>query len=186
MDDMIIVLLRIIFPLLMISLGGVFCNLLNDILTAKGRSGIIIKSIFLGSYVISSSCNYLINMIDLFTKPFSIYSKVYDFHPSLLNFLWLFSYLVYVALILYSILSSDKSENKDIENVSLKNRKVDTLLCFLFGFIGAHRFYEGKKITGVIWLLTCGCFGIGALIDLYVILNGTSTDKEGNFIKSWN
>jgi TM2 domain-containing membrane protein YozV len=42
------------------------------------------------------------------------------------------------------------------------------LLCFV-GFCGIHRFYAGRVITGVVWLLTFGLLGIGQLIDLLLI-----------------
>jgi TM2 domain-containing membrane protein YozV len=40
---------------------------------------------------------------------------------------------------------------------------------WLFGFTGAHRFYFGKQITGIIWFFTFGLLGIGWLIDILLI-----------------
>ncbi|MDG2021546.1 MAG: NINE protein [Phycisphaerales bacterium] len=42
------------------------------------------------------------------------------------------------------------------------------LLCFV-GVCGIHRLYNGRIITGVIWLLTGGLFMIGQIIDLFLI-----------------
>ncbi len=42
-------------------------------------------------------------------------------------------------------------------------------LLWIFGFTGAHRFYYGRPITGVIWLLTLGLLGVGWLIDIFFI-----------------
>lgn len=46
---------------------------------------------------------------------------------------------------------------------------VGYLLWIIFGLVGAHRFYYGKRTTGVIWFFTIGLLGIGWLIDLFLI-----------------
>jgi TM2 domain-containing membrane protein YozV len=48
-------------------------------------------------------------------------------------------------------------------------------LLWIFGFIGAHRFYYGKQVTGVVWFFTFGLFLIGWIIDLFLI---PSMDRE--------
>ena len=50
------------------------------------------------------------------------------------------------------------------------NKWVSLALCILGGFIGAHKFYEGKGGMGVLYCLTVGLFGIGIFIDAINIL----------------
>lgn len=42
-------------------------------------------------------------------------------------------------------------------------------LLWIFGFIGAHRFYYGRQISGVIWFFTLGLLFVGWIIDLFLI-----------------
>jgi TM2 domain-containing membrane protein YozV len=42
-------------------------------------------------------------------------------------------------------------------------------LCWIFGFLGMHRFYYGKPITGTIWFFTLGLLFIGWIIDAFLI-----------------
>ncbi|ADW17722.1 hypothetical protein Despr_1568 [Desulfobulbus propionicus DSM 2032] len=48
-------------------------------------------------------------------------------------------------------------------------------IAWLFGFIGAHRFYYGKPISGTIYFFTLGIFFIGWIVDLFLI---PSMDRE--------
>ncbi|MEN3792877.1 TM2 domain-containing protein [Fulvimarina sp. MAC3] len=52
-----------------------------------------------------------------------------------------------------------------------KSKAVSYLLwcsCF-FGVCGIHRFYNGRPVSGTIWLLTFGFLFIGQIIDLLLI-----------------
>lgn len=64
--------------------------------------------------------------------------------------------------------------------MNAKSKMVALLLCIFLGTLGIHRFYVGKIGTGIIWLLTCGCFGIGYIVDIVMIATGKFTDKAGN------
>jgi TM2 domain-containing membrane protein YozV len=55
--------------------------------------------------------------------------------------------------------------------------KMVGYLLWILGFTGAHRFYYGKPITGTLWFFTLGLFGIGWLIDFFLI---PSMDREAD------
>lgn len=40
---------------------------------------------------------------------------------------------------------------------------------WLFGFLGAHRFYYGKPVSGTIYFFTLGLLGVGWIIDLFLM-----------------
>lgn len=50
------------------------------------------------------------------------------------------------------------------------NKGVAFALCLFFGAWGIHRFYEGRILSGIIYLCTSGFLGIGVIIDLIAIL----------------
>ncbi|MET1080422.1 MAG: TM2 domain-containing protein [Pseudomonas sp.] len=55
--------------------------------------------------------------------------------------------------------------------------KVMGYLLWILGFLGAHRFYYGKPLTGTLWFFTLGLLGIGWLIDLFLI---PAMDREAD------
>ncbi len=62
---------------------------------------------------------------------------------------------------------------------------------WIFGFMGAHRFYFGRPVTGTIWFFTLGLFFIGWIVDLFLI-PGMDRDAdrrfrpgEANYTLSW-
>src|SRR6185503_3926678 len=59
--------------------------------------------------------------------------------------------------------------------------KLIGYLLWIFGFTGAHRFYYGKPITGTIWFFTLGLFGIGWLIDVFLI-PGMDREADRRFV----
>lgn len=42
---------------------------------------------------------------------------------------------------------------------------LDFFICFFFGFLGVHKFREGKIGMGLLYLFTLGLFGFGWLFD---------------------
>jgi TM2 domain-containing membrane protein YozV len=49
------------------------------------------------------------------------------------------------------------------------HNKLIGYILWIFGFMGAHRFYYGKPLTGTIWFFTLGLFLIGWIVDLFLI-----------------
>lgn len=50
-------------------------------------------------------------------------------------------------------------------------------LLWIFGFLGSHRFYYGRPISGTLWFCTFGLLGIGWIVDLFLI---PSMDQEAD------
>ena len=42
-------------------------------------------------------------------------------------------------------------------------------IAWIFGFMGLHRFYFGKPLSGIIWFFTLGLLFIGWIVDLFLI-----------------
>lgn len=63
-----------------------------------------------------------------------------------------------------------------------KSPAFAALLCGLLGFTGAHHFYLGNIIKGIIYLPFCG-FIIAPAIDLFKMLKGKLRNPKGGFVK---
>lgn len=49
------------------------------------------------------------------------------------------------------------------------HNKLIGYILWVFGFMGAHRFYFGKPVTGTIYFFTLGLLFVGWIIDLFLI-----------------
>ena len=64
-------------------------------------------------------------------------------------------------------------------------------LLWIFGFLGAHRFYYGRPVSGTIYFFTLGLFLIGWIVDLFLMprLEATAARRyqpgEKNFTLAW-
>lgn len=52
----------------------------------------------------------------------------------------------------------------------VKNKWIALALCIFLGFLGAHKFYEGKILLGLVYLCTMGFFGLGIFLDFFSLL----------------
>lgn len=69
-----------------------------------------------------------------------------------------------------SNVNQNTNANVGVVGGNAKNKWVAFALCLFAGWLGAHKFYEGKIVMGVLYLFTCGLFGFGVLVDLIIIL----------------
>lgn len=51
-----------------------------------------------------------------------------------------------------------------------KQKKITFLACLIGGMVGAHKFYEEKYLTGLLYLITCGFCLIAVVIDLIKLI----------------
>ena len=50
-------------------------------------------------------------------------------------------------------------------------------LLWIFGFMGAHRFYYGRPLTGTLYFFTLGLLFVGWIVDLFLI---PGMDRDAN------
>lgn len=66
--------------------------------------------------------------------------------------------------------NTNTNVNAAMLGVRVKNKWVAFFLCLFLGYLGVHKFYEGRVGMGILYLLTAGLFGIGWIIDCIVLL----------------
>jgi len=59
------------------------------------------------------------------------------------------------------------------------NYTVAWVLLTFLGIFGIHRFYLGKWLTGILYLLTVGLFGIGIIYDYWTLNEQISSQNAG-------
>ena len=58
--------------------------------------------------------------------------------------------------------------------------KLIGYILWIFGFMGAHRFYYGRPVIGTIYFFTLGLLFVGWIIDLFLI-PGMDRDADQRF-----
>ena len=66
--------------------------------------------------------------------------------------------------------NTNNNINAAMFGIRTRNKWVAFFLCLFLGFLGAHKFYEGKAGAGILYLFTGGLFGIGWFIDCITLL----------------
>ena len=71
------------------------------------------------------------------------------------------------------LLQMDESKWVMIQSLQFKDPTVSLILSILIGTLGVDRFFIGDTGLGIGKLLTCGGFGIWAIIDWFLIMGAT-------------
>jgi hypothetical protein len=79
--------------------------------------------------------------------------------------------------------NNNNNNNSDMLGLGAKSQSVTLgLWClWLVGLCGIHRLYLGHYGSGILYLLTLGLCGIGTIVDLVLILNGSLKPKGSNY-----
>lgn len=121
----------------------------------------------------SKTIGYIVWLIGFFGAHRFYYGRritgtIWFFTLGLVGIGWLIDLLL--------IPSMDRAADRRFQPGPIDYNLAWILLTFL-GLFGAHRFYLGKWITGLIYLVSGGLFGIGWLFDLWT-LNQQVSDRN--------
>ena len=68
---------------------------------------------------------------------------------------------------------------------SIRTRRTSLILCIFLGWLGIHRFYNRKYVTGLIQMFRFGGYSIWWLIDIFQIFSGGFRDKNGRRFREY-
>ena len=66
-----------------------------------------------------------------------------------------------------------------VTTTSDKSKTTALLLCIFLGWMGAHYFYVGRIMRGIVSLFTFNLFGIGRIYDIVKVALGGLKDNTG-------
>ena len=72
--------------------------------------------------------------------------------------------------------NSNQNQNTNVNAVGMpyarpRNKWVALFLCIFLGYIGGHKFYEGKGGLGIVYAFTFGFFFVGIFLDFFSLLS---------------
>jgi TM2 domain containing protein len=88
-----------------------------------------------------------------------------------------------IPFIREKLLSLDESKWVTFQSLPLKDTTTSLILSILIGGLGVDRFYIGDTGLGIFKLLTCGGFGVGTIVDWFLIM-GATREKNTNLLLS--
>jgi TM2 domain-containing membrane protein YozV len=77
-------------------------------------------------------------------------------------------------------LSNTQASTQEPKAVNNTHSIVVGYILWIFGFMGAHRFYYGRPISATIYFFTLGLFLIGWFVDLFLI-PGMDRDADASY-----
>lgn len=91
------------------------------------------------------------------------------------------SAIVYICVAFFLLLFSPfilyfKGKKDREDNDGFVVWLMSLVVSFFLGTAGGLKFYEGKIAMGILYMFTCGLFGIGALYDFILLLCRKSVD----------
>ena len=73
---------------------------------------------------------------------------------------------------------SEQKETKEKESSDKKSFiLVKLMLCLFLGYVGVHKFVEGRIFMGIVYIFTYGLFGFGILCDIIRYAKELSTNS---------